>query len=200
MELCSCCVSLRATAFSEAAENIAYNTGRYPHQPSCTELSESASQGCALCRLILDSLSIQCGESGLVDDDKKPIYPQGEISIGGVVGPSGERWIWIDHSPRESGILKAIGIPRGWKDVWDDGNVDIHNTALAMLREWPWTCYRDHPGCPRPDGEFLLKRLVKVGLEGDGKVRLVSTSVLNSQDRRYNALSHCWGLNMPHCA
>ncbi|KAI1451729.1 HET-domain-containing protein [Annulohypoxylon moriforme] len=200
MDFCSYCISLRGTAFSEAAEKITYNTTHYPHQPSCAELIESASQGCSLCQLILDSLSRHCRESRLVDDNEKPIYPEGEVSIGGVVGSSGERWIWVGHSPRASGILRAIEIPHDWKDAWSDNEVDIHEASLAMLKEWPRICYRDHPDCPHPDEKFLPTRLIEVGLEGDEKVRLISTPGLDLKDRRYIALSHCWGLNMPECA
>ncbi|KAI1443221.1 HET-domain-containing protein [Annulohypoxylon stygium] len=178
MDLCSYCISLRGTAFSEAAEKTAYNMTRYPHQPSC---------GCPLCQLILNSLSRQCRESGLVDDDNTPIYPEGEISIGGVVGSSGERWIWVGH------LLRA-------SDPWGDSTADVHDASVAMLKEWPRMCHRNHPGCPRADETFLPTRLVEVGSEGDENVRLVTTSELNLSDRRYIALSHCWGLNMPPCA
>ncbi|KAI1087180.1 HET-domain-containing protein [Rostrohypoxylon terebratum] len=200
MNLCSYCISLRGTAFSEAADKITYNMTRYPHQPSCVELIESSSKGCPLCRLILNSLSKQCRESGLVDDNNTPVFPHGDISIGGVVGPSGERWIWVGHSPRASGILRAIEIPRDWIDPWGGSTAGVHDASIAMLKEWPRMCYRDHPDCPRVDGTFLPSRLVRVGAEGDQKVRLVSTSNLNLDDRRYIALSHCWGLNMPLCA
>ncbi|KAI0886749.1 HET-domain-containing protein [Annulohypoxylon maeteangense] len=200
MNFCSYCIALQGSAFSEAAEKITYNLTRNPHQPSCTALIKSASQGCPLCQLIIDSLSRQCRESRHVDDNNKPIYPQGEVAIGGVVGSSGERWIWIGHSPRASGMLRAIEIPRGWKDTWGDPKADIHDASLAMLKEWPRICYRDHPDCARPDESFLPTRLIEVSLAGDEKVRLICTSGVNLQDRRYIALSHCWGLNMPHCA
>ncbi|KAI2462971.1 heterokaryon incompatibility protein-domain-containing protein [Annulohypoxylon bovei var. microspora] len=200
MNCCSYCVSFRGTAFSEAANTITYNVASYPHQPSCTELMESASQGCALCQMILDALGKQCKESGLVDSEGNPIYLQGEISIGGVIGPAGERWIWVGHSPTASGVLRAIRIPRDWKDAWGDDKADINNAALSMLEGWSQACHQNHPGCPRPDGRFLPTRLVEVGTSGAEKVRLVSTSGLDLRDRRYIALSHCWGLNMPRCA
>ena len=60
MSLCLYCVSLRGTAFSEAAEKISYNMARYPHQSSCADLIDSAAKGCALCQLILDALSRDC--------------------------------------------------------------------------------------------------------------------------------------------
>lgn len=116
------------------------------------------------------------------------------------MGSSGERWIWVGHLLRASGILRAIEIPRDWRDPWGDSTADVHDASVAMLKEWPRMCHRNHPGCPRADETFLPTRLVEVGSEGDENVRLVTTSELNLSDRRYIALSHCWGLNMPPCA
>ncbi|KAI1409265.1 HET-domain-containing protein [Hypoxylon sp. FL1857] len=200
MTFCLYCVSLRGTAFSEAAEKISYNVARYPHQPSCADLIKSAAQGCALCQLILDALSRDCRKSGQLDADGKPVYPSGEIAIGGVVGPAGQRWIWIGNLPNAPGALRAIEIPRDWKDAWSHEREDINEAALAMVNKWVRTCHEAHPDCPRPNKEFMPTRLIEVGSEEADKVRLISTPGLKLEDRRYIALSHCWGLNMPHCA
>ncbi|OTA92465.1 hypothetical protein M434DRAFT_387318 [Hypoxylon sp. CO27-5] len=200
MTFCLYCVSLRGTAFSEAAERISYNMARYPHQPSCADLIESAAQGCALCQLILDALSRDCRKAGQLDADGKPIYPSGELSIGGVVGPAGQRWIWIGNSPNASGVLRAIEIPRDWEDAWSGEQGDINEAALLMVNKWVQTCHETHPECPRPDKDFMPTRLIEVGREDTEKVRLVATRGMKLRDRRYIALSHCWGLNMPRHA
>ncbi|KAI1136507.1 HET-domain-containing protein [Hypoxylon sp. FL0543] len=197
---CLYCVSLRGTAFSEAAEVISYNMARYPHQPSCTDLIQSAGQGCTLCQLILDSLSRDCRKSGQLDADGNPAYPEGEISIGGVVGPAGQRWIWVGKSHNASGTLRAIEIPRDWKDPWNHEKPDVNEAALLMVNKWIQTCHEAHPDCSRPDDEFMPTRLIQVGPEGADTVRLINSRGAELQDRRYVALSHCWGLSMPHCA
>ncbi|KAI1371248.1 HET-domain-containing protein [Hypoxylon crocopeplum] len=199
MALCLYCVSLQGTIFSEAAEKIAYDVARYPHQPSCAKLIESVEQGCALCRLILDSISRECRESGNLDADGQPIYQEDEISIGGVVGPAGQRWIWIGQSLNAAGALRAMEIPPDWKDAWGHEKGDINDAAIAMVDKWVRTCYTDHPDCSSQD-KFMPTRLIEVGPEGAEKVRLITTAGLEPHNRSYIALSHCWGLNMPQCA
>ncbi|KAI1398963.1 HET-domain-containing protein [Hypoxylon fuscum] len=195
--LCPCCISLQGTVFSEAAQQIAYNMTPSPHQSSCAKLIESAVQGCALCQLILDAISRQCRESGDLDADGKPVYPIGEIEIGGVVGSADQRWIWVGHSPNASGALRAVKIPRDWKDAWNHEERDINYAAIAMVKEWVQGCYEDHSDCSQPDNKFIPTRLIDVGNDGTDEVRLITTAGLDLKDRRYIALSHCWGLNMP---
>ncbi|KAI2616778.1 HET-domain-containing protein [Hypoxylon sp. NC1633] len=197
---CLYCVSLQGTAFSEAAAMITYNTGVYPHQPSCAALVDSAARGCPLCRLILSSVHTRCRETGKLDADGRPILPEGEITIGGVVGATGQRWVWVGESHGVAGVFRVVRIPVGWEDAWDGEDLDINRAAVAMVKKWVQTCCADHPECSPPEKDFMPTRLIDVGPTGAERVRLIHTAGLELQDRRYVALSHCWGLNMPRCA
>ncbi len=65
-----------------------------------------------------------------------------------------------------------------------------------MIRDMLEDCAENHPDC-KPDNasaSFCPTRLLSVGGDESDKVKLIETSNTTLDDRRYLALSHCWGL------
>ncbi|KAI0197593.1 heterokaryon incompatibility protein-domain-containing protein [Astrocystis sublimbata] len=205
MTFCSYCKSLQATVFGEAVQSLTYNLQRYSHHPSYTSLSASAEAGCGLCNILIAGLSdideLKKNVEIKFSDDGHPIYPSGTVSLGGLPGIAGERWIWIDKMVGAAGSIRAYELPKDWRDPWNNGEMDANEKAVAAIDFWTKSCLADHPECQqnRSDG-FIPTRVIDVGSDGDDFVRLVQTSREKLKDKRYIALSHCWGTNMPTSA
>ena len=71
---------------------------------------------------------------------------------------------------------------------------------ISVINYWLDNCQRTHPDCASSELDYMPTRVVDVGsVEGSGP-HLVLTADLDSTDRRYLALSHCWGLTIPETA
>ena len=72
-------------------------------------------------------------------------------------------------------------------------------SSFTMARHWVDECLENHPNCSKNTEGWLPDRVIDVGPE-DGSIapRLVETaglwSSLATEERKYVALSHCWGL------
>ncbi|TRX91753.1 hypothetical protein FHL15_007306 [Xylaria flabelliformis] len=205
MAFCSHCKHLQATVFGEAVQSLTYNLQRYSHHPSYTSLLRSAEAGCGLCKILLKGLSdidrLKNNVEIKFNNDGCPIYPDGAISLGGVAGISGERWIWIEKMVSAPGLVRAYELPDGWRDPWDKEEKDVNEKAITAINFWAKSCLTDHPECQQigPHG-FIPTRVIEVGTHGDETVRLVHSLNKTLEDKRYVALSHCWGGNMPQSA
>ena len=71
---------------------------------------------------------------------------------------------------------------------------------MSIIRYKLENCQNNHPDCTISDAKFLPTRLVDVGVAGKQEPRLVLSADIESEDRRYLALSHSWGLTMPSTA
>jgi Heterokaryon incompatibility protein (HET) len=80
---------------------------------------------------------------------------------------------------------------RGWPLRTDS------DLTIGLARRWLGECEEGHADCGMKSGEGTVPtRLLRVPQEGDGMVKLVETAGLvfdDDQDRRYAALSYCWG-------
>ena len=71
------------------------------------------------------------------------------------------------------------------------------DTEISTISYWLDNCEKNHLDCTIRDPNFMPTRVVDVGTGENRKPRLLLTANLNLSDRRYLALSHCWGLAMP---
>jgi hypothetical protein len=76
----------------------------------------------------------------------------------------------------------------------------MSDKETPIINYWLDNCQTNHPECVSDQVAFMPTRLIDVGLEENQEPRLVLTADLNFTDRRYLALSHCWGLTMPPTA
>ena len=69
-----------------------------------------------------------------------------------------------------------------------------------MVQKWTAECFESHSHC-REDEEvgFVPTRLIEIG-ESNHEIKLILTNDEVPKDRRYLALSHCWGSAMPESA
>jgi hypothetical protein len=208
MPFCSGCRSLQATVFGEALQSITLNLQRYQISPGYTTLASSAEQGCPLCGVFLKALSdterIKAHDKVDLTDDGRPLYPAGRITIGGQPATEGSYSIVMDHAFESVGIVKALEMPLGWEDPWgtDDKQLDTNDKAVAAIDYWIKKCLFEHPECQQHlVQDFIPTRVIAVGQKGDDYVQLVDKARDKQlTDKRYVALSHCWGLNMPASA
>lgn len=76
-------------------------------------------------------------------------------------------------------------------DPRSDGHFEI-------IRQWLNDCDSHHE-CNAKSSSFLPKRLIEVGPKGSRTTRLVDSSDLTQEDRRYAALSYVWGPKPHFC-
>ncbi|PQE23216.1 heterokaryon incompatibility protein [Rutstroemia sp. NJR-2017a BVV2] len=79
------------------------------------------------------------------------------------------------------------------------GSEDLLQYEAGLIRRWADVCFNTHTNCAHGTG-FMLTRLLDVGTADNVKLSLISTADVHIDDRRYLALSHCWGLTMPDTA
>lgn len=67
-----------------------------------------------------------------------------------------------------------------------------------MASSWLKTCTQSHTSCDTTKSEsFLPSRLIEIGTGNELSPRLVDTKEgIGISDRRYLALSHCWGTSL----
>jgi hypothetical protein len=76
---------------------------------------------------------------------------------------------------------------------------DLLQYEACLIRRWADVCFSTHTNCGHGSG-FMPTRLLDVGTADNMKISLISTADVHIDDRRYLALSHCWGLTMPDTA
>ncbi|ORY68855.1 heterokaryon incompatibility protein-domain-containing protein [Pseudomassariella vexata] len=205
MSFCAQCRSLQATVFGEAVQNVTYNLQRYPHLPNYTALVKSAGAGCGLCKILLHALlddeQLKSNAEIKLDHNGQPVFPDGALGLGGMLCIDGKRSIWMDGLVGALGQVRAYEIPSGWWDPWAEEDIDVNDRAVGVISYWIKTCLAEHPECwqSRPV-DFIPTRVIAVGGEGDDHVQLIQAKEREPADKRYVALSHCWGLNMPPSA
>jgi hypothetical protein len=65
-----------------------------------------------------------------------------------------------------------------------------------LIARWTKLCFEKHTVCGNTT-QYLPTRAVAVGSLHQPELRLLPSSSIQDTDRRYLALSHCWGLTMP---
>ena len=87
-----------------------------------------------------------------------------------------------------------------------NSRVDSHK-EMSTINYWLDNCQKNHIECANTEPGFIPTRVVDVGSAEYQEPRLVLAADLdstdrrsNDRDRRYLALSHCWGLTMPPTA
>ncbi|KAI4592501.1 hypothetical protein KJ359_011083 [Pestalotiopsis sp. 9143b] len=178
------------------------------HQPSWESLLEAASQGCPLCRLIIDegtrpqepdtygTLRVHSGE---VQDENATrlrwqVYAGGRLEIFSKEKQLNLqlRMAFDDESrARAPEALKEIFSARMVSTVPDD------DRNMANVRDWMRNCRENHPVCSAwadrdPRGRHLPTRVIDVGKPGDDTVRL-RDDIQDDDRSAYIALSYCWG-------
>jgi hypothetical protein len=76
---------------------------------------------------------------------------------------------------------------------------DVLQYEAYLIRRWADVCFNTHKDCGHGSG-FIPTRLIDVGDVYNVKLSLINTADVHIDDRRYLALSHCWGLTMPDTA
>ncbi|GAW25628.1 putative heterokaryon incompatibility protein [Rosellinia necatrix] len=207
MQLCSHCKVFQQTL--AASYSWTSDISTFLHQPSYTALLGSADVGCGLCKILVEALSDidqleEARASGFeFGHDNRPIYPDGSIYLVycGAQDGSFNCEITIESLQVRLGYIRGHELPRDWKDPWDKDETDDHAKAIAAIGYWTGLCLSQHPGCQRgAPHDFIPTRVVEVGDTGDEHVRLIHPGNENLHDKRYVALSHCWGRNMPSSA
>ncbi|CAG8975213.1 hypothetical protein HYALB_00004274 [Hymenoscyphus albidus] len=105
---------------------------------------------------------------------------------------------------REAGTFRGEWIPDDWLEYCTSedtytGAEDILQCQARLICRWADVCFDSHTKCGKGSG-FLPTRLIDVGMSNSMKLYLVKTSDVLIDDRRYLALSHCWGLAMTDTA
>ncbi|EKG11326.1 Heterokaryon incompatibility [Macrophomina phaseolina MS6] len=135
---------------------------------SCQELREAASDGCRLCGLVLDNCLAEW---------RRQILP-----------PDFQTFLHV----RSSGLMSiAVNLL----------TPAASDTSLHLAAFWLHECLEKHPDCERNAGEqdFFPTRAIDVGQLGPGgdytSPYLYDCNALGlpKGDRKYVALSHCWG-------
>lgn len=75
----------------------------------------------------------------------------------------------------------------------------LHEYEARLIQRWADLCFNKHTKCGH-DTQYLPTRVIEVGTTSSPTLRLISSSDIVKPDRRYLALSHCWGLTMPDSA
>ncbi|KAE9368337.1 HET-domain-containing protein [Stipitochalara longipes BDJ] len=109
--------------------------------------------------------------------------------------PAGQ---YIDIGSWMVGIVDGRKIPDGFEDKKSSRSPD---SELETIQQWLDVCQNAHESCrTMSKSPYVPTRLVKVDLPSKDQVQLVQIKQERVTDRRYLALSHCWGLNMPRSA
>ncbi|TWU73002.1 hypothetical protein ED733_004750 [Metarhizium rileyi] len=199
MDPCEYCDRIPARLFSVRRDE----QSDYDHQPTVEALQASATGGCQGCRLIRHAIENSTSEHA------------GEYALPGTWKPrdrvrlSSTKFGWqvVRIGWTEAGHFRGFVIPPDWED-WEvvkpvssaeaaeGASVDHLAYESRLIRRWSKDCLEHHNGCSRGTG-FLPTRLIDVGTEAYPKLALVLSEDVESADKRYIALSHCWGLTMP---
>ncbi|KAI0481456.1 HET-domain-containing protein [Xylaria cf. heliscus] len=116
---------------------------------------------------------------------------------------SGDDYEWniftardVDAGDVEQRSEPLSGLPRG-ELIPETTEAEV---SLGWARSQLSHCMTSHEGCQgQQAGEFLPTRLLYVGSGAGDTVRLVDSTTLSRDARRYVALSHCWGLKPIQC-
>ena len=182
---------------------VSYGYGSFPHHEHCEALRESAGAGCRMCGVILEAITRKCLEAGLVGPDGDPMYPEGQLEVGGAV--VGVRPVWAKRPGSDLekvGELRTVAVPADWEDPWDAVDAPMLDIMVAAVDRWIARCAEQHDACPRnTQSDFVPTRLVDVSGPDLDTVRLLDAGCgTMPADAPYVALSHCWGLTMPDSA
>lgn len=70
----------------------------------------------------------------------------------------------------------------------------ISAKTFQLARGWLQKCTHEHAGCPKPTSDFMPTRLLLISEHsGQFRVRLVTSTDSEIQNRPYVTLSYCWG-------
>jgi len=175
----------------------------FPHHDSCDALRQSAEAGCEMCSIILEAITRTCLKNGRVDPGGLPVFPEGELEVGGA--SIDVRPVWAKRpgsSIEKVGELRALLIPEDWNDPWEAANAPLADIAVAAVDRWIAQCAGQHVPCPgNSPNEFVPTRLVAVDGPDPDAVKLLDAGCgTMPANTPYVALSHCWGLTMPDAA
>ncbi|KAH0600147.1 hypothetical protein MHUMG1_01143 [Metarhizium humberi] len=202
MSLCEYCGKIPARLFSFRRNE----QSDYDHQPTISALKASAGGGCQGCRLLLHAIESSESEHAGKYALPRTWNPDDRVRLSSTkFGWQIVRVGWTD-----AGHFRGFAVPLDWGN-WETvkppsfGDVGGDRSGLhrayesRLLQRWSRDCLENHKGCRRGTG-FLPTRLIDVGTEADPRLVLVLSAGIRSADKRYNALSHCWGLTMPEAA
>ncbi|KHO01395.1 Heterokaryon incompatibility [Metarhizium album ARSEF 1941] len=186
MGLCEYCTKLPAKLFSSRRNE----QSDYDHQPTLSALGTSATGGCRGCHLILHAVESSQSEHAAQYALPRTWKPDDRVRL------SSTKFGWqvVRVGWTEAGHFRGFAIPSDWKD-WDalqspsfrgagrdDGSVRHLVYESRLIQRWTG---------------FLPTRLINVGTEAGPRLTLVLSAEIETADKRYIALSHCWGLTMP---
>ncbi|ORY15302.1 heterokaryon incompatibility protein-domain-containing protein [Clohesyomyces aquaticus] len=176
---------------------------------SLGELKSSSEQGCPICRAIWYSPTTYERDALLSDDDEKLDVM---LCLDPAQGPHPvlSSWILEFNGNGEQTVRLPKRMIAGYGGLLEDEELALtlkqceqldnrstgSNAALQLASFWLHRCLSAHPHCCMPNAgrstPFVPTRLLDVD---GGIVCLVETKEFDEQtrDRRYLALSHCWG-------
>lgn len=220
--LCNSCYSISLDSFgSEIQPNEAVVTHqkRLDLQNSLLELKVSAAAGCDLCVFFFAELSNDYGAHGLCWELLDPEVGSSALSTQQSALGEAVR-LWLDVSPGSQTLMLWTNLEWLPFDLVQQReclarrlfySVDPEHTqfqkaplcdspasdpCFALARRWIAECDLSHPQCQRNrnDDSFVPSRLLEVLLDASKEsLKLVHTKHISKPDRRYLALSHCWG-------
>ncbi|KAK3986006.1 pantothenate transporter [Cladorrhinum sp. PSN332] len=204
MSFCEYCGTISAKLFSSFKQDQGY----YDHQPTFTALRESAiREGCPGCRLFLYAVE---GRLGLENPGRHRDKVDRKWNEDDRVRLGSTKFGYQDVriGLKIAGRFRGKPVIPEWKDfpVLAAGRHDksAHLAFEArLINQWSKICLKTHERCSQtqPNSSFLPRRLIDVGTASSPTLRLVTTSGFPPEsDRRYLALSHCWGTSMPPLA
>lgn len=218
MTLCEYCSNIPAKLFSFRRNE----QSDYDHQPSTTALQNSSKAGCQGCSLVHHAIESSGSEHASKYALPRTWNPDDRVRLSSTKFG----WQVVRIGWTEAGHFRGFEVPAEWGmkisttlsyltvffflRTYDIGNsnsltpvgpgeVDASRQVeyeAQLIKHWAKDCETNHKTCAREAG-FLPTRLIGVGTVADPKLCLVLGADVKSADKRYIALSHCWGLSMP---
>ncbi|KAF1964955.1 HET-domain-containing protein [Bimuria novae-zelandiae CBS 107.79] len=194
MSLCQYCSTVPSRIFSTSRNEQGY----HDHHQTFEELKASADAGCRGCKLFAYSKEVYKGP-----------YAKGDIDYPGKVRDRyrlastkfGSQELLFGYS--QCGYFRGGCMPEEWRNEQPPPPGSPENELLdyeaRLITRWAKLCFEKHDRCGH-EMQYLPTRVVDVGTLREPELRLLVTAGLEATDRRYLALSHCWGLTMPPSA
>ncbi|KAI5456044.1 heterokaryon incompatibility protein-domain-containing protein [Mariannaea sp. PMI_226] len=201
MALCEYCRNIPAKLFSFRRNDQC----DYDHHPSLNALKGSATAaGCQGCRLFLHAI-----ESSTAQHAGKYALAK-TWSVDEPVRLSSTKFGWqmVRVGWKEAGHFRTFDVPSDWRGESPPGFTERAEDSTAdmlyeseLIKRWSSHCLESHNCFAKPeDTRFLPTRLIDVGTTAEPTLRLIRSTEIQSPNRLYLALSHCWGLAMPDAA
>ncbi|KAF5374186.1 hypothetical protein D9758_004599 [Tetrapyrgos nigripes] len=186
--LCSRCRRLTPQLVSE----VKHEQCSFQHHSTYDALEESARNGCELCSMFVFAIS------------RRPERYVWKRSDSVTISSTKFGYQTVDLAHLPAGRIRGKLMPAGWDDDAIPRHTDFLDKEAAAIKYWLRICPKGHTNCHavQLNNGYLPTRVVEVGTLGSPTVHLVHMEDIDSDsaDKRYIALGHCWGLNMPSSA